>query len=295
MSKKNIIYISLLVIGVLIGSFFVYNLVSLADTDSNKIAIKQATITKIDTGGNSSSNDGLDYSNESNYTKIEGYVAGEDSNQKNRIVRSFDKIVYNFNFSIESKNGSNDYEERKVTIKVTLPESITKYIAFDADSTSGKCNNGLDEPNGVCTYTFDGIDSYGDFEKQITLYVLGAPNGTTINPKFEIQESTNKDSNYLVTLGNIKGDTYNYKYDREKNQNYSTTPTTQGFLNYMPTVVSSKTGKLEFEIVGQTGEGQKATYNNKIGRYLTYVIGLKLVGDNTNGVKGYTMPDGSDI
>lgn len=281
--KKNYIIIGISIFAFLIGSFWIYSIASALDTSADKIAIKNATLIGIDTGGSSSSSDGLNYSDGVSYTKTEGYTAGGDSKTNNRLVRSFDALKYHFYISIKGKEGSNDYEERKITIKVTIPDSLKEYVSFAPDTVTNESEH---------TFTYDGIDSYGSFPIDVTLYVLGAPNGTQINPKFEIQESTNTDSNYLVTLGNSAADTYYYRYDSERTQPYSNTPTEQGFMNYMPTVVSSKTANLRFKILGQPNEGQKATYNNKDGRYLTYVVGLELVGDNNNGIKGYTMPKG---
>ena len=281
--NKKYILIGVSIFVFLIGSFWIYSIASALDTNADKIAIKQATLMSIDTGGSSSSSDGLNYSDSASYTKDTGYTAGGDSKSNNRIVRSFDELKYHFYVSINGKEGNNDYEERKITVKVTIPDAIKKYVSFDPNTVTNESEH---------TFTYEGIDTYGTFPIDVTLYVLGAKNGTKINPKFEIQESTNTDSNYLVTLGNVAGDTYNYRYDRERNNPYSTQPTEQGFMNYMPTVVSSKTANLRFKVLGQPNEGQKATYNNKVGRYLTYVVGLELVGDNSNGIKGYTMPEG---
>ena len=273
---------TLSIIALLIISFIIYNIVGKADQYANKIKMDKVKLTGISTGTNGFTNDGLNYSDPSSYTKDTGYVAGNDSNDKNRIVRSFDSLTYHFDFSIKGKNDSNDYEERNVSIKVTLPDEIVKYVTFDPNAVANESTH---------TYTFDGIDTYGSFQKDITLYVLGAPNGTQINPKFEIQEATNTDANYVINLGN-NGSSYNYDYI---DGNYSTTSSTQGFTNYMPTIVSSKTSNVRFKLLGQTNEGQKATYDNKLGRYLTYVLGLEIVGDESNGVKGYTMPDKNNI
>lgn len=279
-NKKKSIIIVISIIALLIGSFILYNILGFADSASNKIAIKSASITSIDTGaGNFDSSDGLTYK-EDGYT-IESYTAGNDSSKDNRIVRSFDTITYHFDFNIKGKNDNNDYDERKVNIKVTLSDEEAKYIAFDKNGSSGEKNH---------TFTFDNIYSYGEgFGVDVTLYVLGAKNKSEINPKFEIQESTNTDSNYVVTLGNT-GNNHNYSYDSEKTNKYTTT---SNFTSYMPTIVSSKTANVNIKLLPQTSEGQKSTYNNLIGRYLTYVFGIEIVGDNENGIKGYTMPEGN--
>ena len=279
-NSKNM-YIIVAIVILLIVSFLLYNFVGKADEAANKIAMNKVKITGITTGdGNFNSSDGLNYNDTSSYSKATGYTPGNDANDKNRIVRSFDTLTYHFDFSIKGKSDTNDYEERNVNIKVTLPDSISKYVTFDP-------NNNSTENTHV--YTFDGIDTYGSFQRDITLYVLGAPNGTEINPTFEIQESSNTDSNYTITLGNVSN-TINYEYNGDNNS-YSTTSSTQGFINYMPTIVSSKTANVRFKLLKQDGEGQKATYNNKTGRYLTYVLGVEMVGDDSTGIRGYTMPN----
>ena len=283
-NNKNL-YFAVAIIALLVISFLIYNFVGKADAYADKVAIDKAKITGITTGTGAFNNDGLNYSDPSSYTKDSGYIAGGDSNDKNRLVRSFDSITYHFDFSIKGKNDNNDYEERNVSIKVILPDSISKYVTFDPNANTSENTH---------TYNFDGIDTYGSFQKDITIYVLGAPNGTQINPKFEIQETTNTDSNYIVNLGNASSDTYNYEYNSDSN-NYSNVSTTQGFTNYMPTIVSSKTPNLKFKLLPQTSEGQKSTYDNKIGRYLTYVLGVELVGDESTGIKGYMVPDGNKI
>ena len=287
--SKKVQIICILIVVLIVASFFVYGKLASADTAANKIAIKQVKLNKIETGAsNFDSSDGLDYSNQDSYSSITGYIPGNDNNSKNRIVRSFDTLSYNFDYTIMSKDGSNDYEERTVDIKVTIPENISKYVSFTKDGSIGETSH---------TYSFNDIDTYGSFNSKITLYVLGAPNGTKISPKFEIQESTNTDSNYTVNLGSISFDTekVNYEYNSEKTNKYSDKSLTTGFYNYMPTIVSSKEADYDVNLIGQTTEGQKTTYNNITGRYLSYVLGIKILGNDLKGIKGLTMPDGSDI
>lgn len=278
--KNRVIIVSFLVI---VLGFIFFNVIGNAFANNNDIAIKNASITGIDTGTSDfDSDDGLNGS----FSEVNGYIAGNDNNKENRIVRTFDELVYHFDFAITGKNAGNDYEDRKVKIKVTLPEDVAKYVSFDKDTQGGIATK---------EFIFDGIDSYGSFQKDITLYVLGAPNGTEIKPKFEIQESTNTDNNFIVTLGNISGDTYNYEYDSEATNKYSTVSNVSGFSNYMPTIVSSKTAAINVKLLGQTAEGQKATYNDILGRYLTYLFGIEIVGNDSKGIKGSTMPNGGDI
>ena len=246
-SKKTQI-ICFLIVVLLIISFFVYGKLASADTAANKVAIKQVKLNKIETGASDfDSSDGLDYTNSNAYSSTSGYIPGTDNNSENSIVRSFDTLSYNFNYSIMSKEGSNDYEDRIVNIKVTIPESISKYVSFTKDGSIGETSH---------TYSFKDIDTYGNFNSKITLYVLGAPNGTKISPKFEIQESTNTDSNYIINLGSISFDTatVNYEYDNDKANKYSDTTTIPNFRNLMPTIVSSKEADYDVNLIGQTTE-----------------------------------------
>ncbi len=275
--KKKIVLIAVFAVAIFLVSFFVYKLAN-ADSAANSIAMNNVKIMGISTGTEAFSDDGFDYSDPSSYQRDSGYVAGNDSNENNRIIRSFDKLTYHFNFSISSKVGNLDYESRKVVIKVILPDAIKDYIAFDENSVAGEKTH---------EYVFDGIDTYGDFNRDVDLYVLGAPNGTSISPTFEIQESSNIDQNYVVTLGN-KNSSEDYEYEKESNT-YRNTSSVTGFTNYMPTIVSSKTANARFRLIPQSTEGQKATYDSKNGRFLSYILSMELVGNDSTGIKGYTM------
>ena len=279
-SKKKMIILCVFIF-VIALSFIVFKKVSKADTYANQFAIKNVSLKKIDTGTPSfDANDGLNGSN----THINEYTPGNDSSAENRIVRSFDTLTYYFDINITGKNGALDYEERSVDIKVTLPNEVAKYVSFSSNTPAG------DE---TYTYKIDKITSSEESQAEIKLYVLGAPNGMNINPKFEIQESTNTDSNYIVTLGNISGDTYYYEYDSESSNKYNTISNKSGFQNYLPTVVSSKKANMSLSLFPETSSGINTTYEGKNGRYLTYVFGLSI--DGIESIKGLSMPNGNDI
>ena len=263
-NKKVFIY-GLVLFCLLLGSFTIYKVVK-ADEAYNKIRIKTAKIVSIDTGtGAFDSEDGI-----SDLSSVEGYIPGKDASQNNRIVRSFDSITYNFDFAIADKEGTEDYSERNVNIEVELTEEESKYVAFTADSNAGDRTH---------TYTFEGIDTYGNVEKSVTLYVLGAPNGMEINPKFVIKESTDEENG--VFLGKVSSEENYYKYEDDSYTNQSS------FRNYLPHVVSSKQADLKIETL-TSNEGQKATYNGKVGRYITFVAGLYI----NSSLKGSNMPEG---
>ncbi|MBR4350913.1 MAG: hypothetical protein IKP98_01675 [Bacilli bacterium] len=278
--KKYLLFVFAFVLLLASVIFFVYTIK--ANSDDNKIGISYAEITGIKTGTESFSNDGLNYSDTANYHVTSGYVVGNDSNADNAIVRSFDKITYNFDLGIKNKEeltnttGLTAYSNKIINITVTLPEEVAKYVAFEEKGNSGSTSytyeiKNVNEINGSKTTA------------SVTLYVLGAPNGTIIDPKFEIEESTNTDSDYIVTLGNI-GTKHNYRFDALQSNNYSTAA---NFYNYMPTVVSS-IESADLGIVLVSGDSQKGTLDSKDGRYMNFVLGFY---SETNK-KGKSMPSG---
>ncbi len=282
--KKNMLFIVAFVLLLCSVIFFVYNIK--ADSDDNKIGISFAEMIEIKTGTESFTNDGLDYNDTSNYHKTTGYVAGNDSSEDNAIVRSFDKIVYNFEIGIKNKEefgqSSNltSYTNKTVLVKITVSEEAAKYVTFTENGKPGQA-----------TYTYEINDvneiNGSKITASIPIYVLGAPNGTIIDPKFEIEESTNTDSSYIVTLGKKDNSTHNYSFDDLREEHYKTTA---DFYNYMPSVVSS-TNNLDLSLSILEGESQKATYNSKVGRYMNYIVTLSANGS----LKGHVMPKGDIV
>ena len=273
LKNKRFLLGVLLTVVFLIASFFIYKVV-IASSARNKIKVSYAKITSIKTGSGSFTDDGLNYGDNLSpaYSADSGYSAGNDSNDSNRIVRSFDEITYNFDFKISPKSGDVDenYEERTVDITVELTPEEAKYVSFSPSSVGSNVSN---------KFSFDGIDTYDSFSKSITLYILGAPNGTEIKPKFTIRESEDEETS--VILGN-NSDNYYYAFE---NDNYNNTAS---FINYMPTIVSSKNASVSFNLMANE-DNQKATYDSKVGRYMTYLLGIKL---DENSLRGLTIPNG---
>ena len=272
--KKKILIGGAVFIIAVICSVFIYK-IAFADQDDNKIKIKTAKIESIITG--STNYDQYDGSGNTTLdpSSTENYLPGYDSSGLNRIVRSFDSITYNFDFLISAKEGNSDFQNRVVDITVELTEDEAKYVSFDKRTVAGETSH---------KFSFDGIDSMGNSQKSVTLYVLGAPNGTMINPKFTIKESTDQEAG--ITLGKNTETANNYVYDD------GTYRSTSDFTNYMPTVVSSKQAVLKSETLSES-ESQKATYDNKTGRYVTVVSGLYVEGDAYKGIKGLDIPTGN--
>ena len=74
-TKNKKIVIIFFVLILIIISFFVYKRFASADVAQNKVAIKNISLTSIETGISDFDNsDGLDYSNSANYSSVTGYI-----------------------------------------------------------------------------------------------------------------------------------------------------------------------------------------------------------------------------
>lgn len=247
LNNKKLYIIIIAISFLLVVSFLIYNRVGLADEAANKISISNIKLSSIKTGS---------------------------ENQDDDIINSFDTITYHFdNIRIKSKdaNSQDSYDGRIVTIKASVPDGLKKYVSFD--------KNKMEQEH---TYQINDVVTGSSEQYDITLFVLGAPNNTPISPKFEIQESTNNDPQFVVTLGNNGTNTY-YEYSDGNHISQS------DFNNNMPTKVeSTSTNNLKFELKKSDG-GQSATYKGKTGRFLTYVLGVYL----EEPIKGSIMPTGN--
>lgn len=189
---------------------------------------------------------------------------GNDISSFDRKVRSFDKIYYNVEFSIKPKDGVNvtDLEDRVVNIIATLSDEDLKYVNF----TSDEDNLTISEDKKTAVYSVKDVNTYGSFTQMITLNVNNAPNGYEINPIFKIKESTDEEEAQELKLN-------------------------KDIINHMSTIVSSKSN-IDIFVVPSI-DTQIGTLNNEKGRYVTFGIGLKLNGENTNkGIKGLELPKG---
>lgn len=269
-ANKKVIYIFIFILVCFVFVLFQMK-TKAADPYSNMIKIKDAKITSIKTGAEDfDNNDGLDYTKDvSAYYAETGYIAGNDATEKNRIVRSFDVIKYDFSFSIEGKTTGQDFEDRKVSITTILSDEEKKYIAAESSLV-------VSIPN---------INTRAQYTGTIVLYVTGAPNGFKIDPKFEIKEST--DTETQVYLGKVD-EKHNYEYE---NGEYKNVSSLADFKNYMPTIVSSKSNSINVYVKSAT-ENPSTIYNGKNGRYMNFVVGLELIGDVNKGIKGSTIPEG---
>ena len=111
MSKKTFFGVAVALIAIL-SSFTVFLIANAANDGTNKIKIRYAYITGIDTGSgefdsaqsfDNGSNNESDMPTDSNYT-----VPGDDNKASNRVVRSFDTLTYHFRYQPIGKNDVSD-------------------------------------------------------------------------------------------------------------------------------------------------------------------------------------------
>ncbi len=267
--KRNIFF---LVIGIVIISIIFIRIYASADEYANKVDIKDAQITSIQTGS-----EPFDKTN----------AAGNDVSSSDRVVRSFDTISYDIKFSIKPKENVDvdDLEDRVVFVTMKLSKEDIKYTDFVYESTNRDIDVTISDDKTTITYPIFDVNTYGDFNKIIKLNVKSAPNGYEINPTFIIKESTDKEDG--IVLGKVNDIDY-YEYNNGK---YSSTSSVSGFTNYMPTVVSSKSSV--DVLVVSSNQTEIATLNDKNGRYVTFGLALQLLSDNeSKGIKGLQLPKG---
>ena len=271
--KKNRVIIILIIVLILlvcllffslskIGFINFFNQANLSNTIENpdKVKVKSASISSVATGE-------LPFDNNDD--------AGNDSGVDNRVVRSFDTITYSFDILLADKEEINNYQNRTLNIDVELSEEESKYVSFEQNSNLNETKH---------TYSFENLNTNENYQRSITLYVSGAPNGFEINPKFVLKENT--DTSEGIMLGKVSTtDTYYSFVDN----NYNSDPTIQ---NVLPTIVSSKPSTIKLETLS-ADDNQAATYNGKDGRYITVVSGLYIEGNSEKGLKGLDIPKDS--
>ena len=265
------IYIAVLIL-LFGGSFIIYKI---ASASINNAIIKNITMTSIETGVNLDQEDNLVITCDNEGKNcVNTYTASKDSSKDNILVKSFDKITYYFSLDvIDPQEELGDVEDATVRVKITLNGNDNKYVSFDENNCSS---------DGICMIY--NTSSFETTNYSVTLNVNNAPNGYEIHPtfSFDIEENPN---DLPINLGyNTASDTsYFYSY---ANGTYSST----GPANYMPTIVSSmETGTVPvlLPITSNASFTQPANYDGKDGRFITYLLGIKLNGT----LSGSYFPD----
>ena len=256
-NKKIAIYIAIL-IALIGGSFIIFEI---AKAGVNNAIISEIEMTSIVTGTNldSPGEDNLVITCDDIDNCTNTYTASKDSSSDNILVKSFDKIKYTFSFKIkDSSDENNDIDSVDLNIRVHLDENDKKYVSLDDNACNG---------DGLCIIR--DASSYGLNTYTLILDVNNAPNGYEIHPTFTFDVADNNNDNEIVLGYNASSNDYYYSYI---NGTYSNT----GIENKMPTIVSSISTNDTYMLVGDNNFTQSAKYNGTDGRFITYLLGIKL-------------------
>ena len=266
-NKKIAIYIAILIV-LLGGSFLIYKI---AKASVNDAVISDITMTSIETGNNldSAGADNLSTTCDGEGKNcVNTYIASKDSSKDNILVKSFDSIKYNFKFNVkDSSDPTNDVDDVKANLRIVLNGDDSKYVSFDENS----CTN-----DGLCVIRDN--SSYGPNYYSVSLNVNNAPNGYQIHPTFTFDVDENA-FDTGVSLGYNEASDTGYYYSYE-NGVYSSV----GPANYMPTIVSSRDANDAYVVLGNNSFTQTANYENKDGRFITYLFGIKLDTSSISGL-----------
>ena len=178
--------IMLLLFAALFASTFIYLYVS-ADEDiyDNQISATVNSVTIIDGTESFDANDD----------------AGNDSSSSNKIVRNFDKITYQMQYSLGYKADSTLTEEQKtldldrnVIVDVLVPSSLKASLAAD-DEMNALTSNGVVTISDVAyeyyTTTFNDISlSTNTHNMEIIIFDINGKHGDIISPIIRVREAS---------------------------------------------------------------------------------------------------------
>lgn len=293
-TKKILLFLCVIIL--FIGSLFIYKVIK---ADDNSAYFENINISLIETGTeNSSFNyDGHDYED----VEINNFISKEivpgfegiDSNNENSIVRSFDTIKYHFTYTLNDREGNNYIDSSALTIKyrISFDSNLNNLVSI----TDEKCQK---ESDLIYICSFDNkelIDNTSTYEDIINIRVLNTPNNTIIDPKFEIYiEDSTEFSNGFIVLG--KNDQLNNEETQEDESHYyaynnNTYSNNSELKNSLPIIATSKLGNYRYELI-ETPIKQLGNYDGKTGRFITYILGIRI--DSTEGLIGH-LYDYSDI
>ena len=227
-NKKIIIYLSILV-GVLGVSFLIYKIASASINDA---VIKSIRLESIVTGEKLDPEfpEVVTHCDSNGLNCTYDYEPSKDKSADNVIVKSFDKIKYNFIFDLkDSSDEFADVEDATVNLKVILNGDDSKYVSFDNNcDDSGLCvirNNSSFNPT---TYT-------------LTLNVNNAPNGYKIGYYYGYNENgtlaSTGPTNYMPTIVSSKPTTASVALYQLTNENFTQSAMYNGqngrFITYL--------------------------------------------------------------
>ena len=195
---------------------------------------------------------------------------GNDQNEENDIVRSFDQVIWEIdNTFAVNETGAESYIGGKIYFEVDIPDVEDKgTIIWDLDSMGWIEDPVLSEDKthltGYYNLSQENITVPGKQTLLFVAKVLGAKNGTTLQPEFKMWLNGNTEENYKKVIS--------------KKITVSAKPQFNLKLKQSP-----DSHLLELEVDGKKLEGRLSRYN----------IIVQLYGDNAlKGLKGIEFPKG---
>ena len=129
---------------------------------------------------------------------------GNDSSETNNIIRSFDKITWTLDLTINSKNDE-AIGGSKIQIEVTLPEETSNVVKWDLEEMKWIENGNVSSDGRMLTgsYTVSDTETSSSAKQTLifTLQVHGAKNGTKIIPTFSFNMEKNEETEKTVING----------------------------------------------------------------------------------------------
>lgn len=205
------------------------------------------------------------------FDAVEG--RGNDVGPDDNVVRSFDKISWTVETTMQVKEGqtATSIKGGDLNVEVTLPESCANVVSWDIDSMAWTEGTASVSENGrVFSAKYHMNDQEvtvpGKQNIEIVLEILGVPNNIDITPEFKFWIEGNEDSE-KVTIGDID------------------------------TIKTSAVPNYNIQLKRNTYTSTKVTLNydgeDKVGRIYGYGIVLQLYNqDELKGIKGLELPKG---
>lgn len=296
--KKHIKSLLILfgIIILFVGSFFIYQVIR---ADDNSAYFDNIRISLIETGTESSpfTYDGHEYGDVelNNYLSkeiVSGYE-GMDSTNENSIIRSFDTISYHFTYTLNDREENNYIDSSALTVKyrITFDSNLNNLINVTNDNCQKES-----ESTYICSFNNkELIGNSNEYEDVVNVRVLNASNNTIIDPKFEvyIEDSTEFSNGYIVLGKNDQVNNEETAVDESHNYAYSNNiySNNTDLKNSLPIVATSRLGNYNYELI-ETPIKQLGNYNGKTGRFITYILGIRV--NSSEGLVGHSY-DYSDI
>ncbi len=220
--------------------------------------------------------------------------AGNDSGAKNKIVRSFDTVNYQFTVNVAATDTAKSYSEAYVCVTFTLPLTSAQ-AEFDTAAMAWMENSGkyayriIDNGNSQTLVAYKHLENGGQtvvpgtFGENLTVRVKGMANGAVVKPTIHAYIDGAAEANQATAIAE------------------SVTVSAAPRYNVKVSGNSSYKDSFNFNTGNTEGEQIAANYGiagNKLvpGRMMNLAVSIELYNNQAaKGFKGIEIPNGSPI